>query len=76
MHPRTLQTKLANEDCKFADILNKVRKEVVVNILADKSIAIYMVSEKLGFSNPAIFSRAFKSWFNISPSEWRKINLT
>ncbi|WP_421194596.1 helix-turn-helix transcriptional regulator [Aeromonas enteropelogenes] len=72
MHPRTLQAKLANENCKFADILNKVRKEEVVNILADKSIAIYIVSEKLGFSNSAIFSRAFKSWFNISPSEWRK----
>lgn len=74
MHPRTLQSKLANENSKFADILNRVRKEEVVDILANKSVAIYMVSEQMGFSNPAIFSRAFKGWFNVSPSEWRKMN--
>ncbi|HDZ8897792.1 TPA: helix-turn-helix transcriptional regulator [Aeromonas dhakensis] len=75
MHPRTLQIRLSKENNKFIDILNNVRKDIVVNMLADKSVPIYIISDKLGFSDSAIFSRAFKTWFNITPSEWRKLNL-
>ncbi|MGL4337332.1 MAG: helix-turn-helix transcriptional regulator, partial [Turicibacter sp.] len=74
MHPRTLQLKLSHENCKFADVLNQARKDISVGMLLDDSIPIYTIAEKLGFSDSAIFSRAFRLWFNVSPREWRKLH--
>ncbi|WP_421194628.1 helix-turn-helix transcriptional regulator [Aeromonas enteropelogenes] len=72
LHPRTLQNKLANENRKFIDILEQVRKKAAMDMLSDDNLPIYMIAMKLGFSDTAIFSRAFKTWFNLSPSQWRK----
>lgn len=41
-------------------------------LLTNPEITIENISEKLGYSNPAHFSRQFQKWSGFSPSQYRK----
>ena len=41
-------------------------------LLQDKEIQIQAISERLGYSNNNYFSKAFKNYYGISPSEYRE----
>jgi len=46
----------------------KIAKKLLLNL----DIPIYVISRKLGFSDPLYFSKWFKSHLGISPSKYRK----
>ena len=53
----------------------KVRMEKAKELLSNPNIKIQTISEHLGYSNNNYFSRAFKNYFGISPSEYRERTL-
>ena len=56
------------------DYLNRIRLERSANILlTNKTVSITELAFNCGFSSPAAFSRSFKSYFNLSPKEYRKL---
>ncbi|MGG1556397.1 response regulator transcription factor [Paenibacillus ferrarius] len=55
----------------FTAYLIKVRMEEAQKLLKDPATRINEVSEKVGYSNPYHFSRAFKNHCGISPKEFR-----
>lgn len=52
-----------------------VRMENAANLLKDDSIKIQDVGAKVGFSDNNYFSKAFKNYYNLSPSDYRKEQL-
>lgn len=56
----------------FADYLLKVRMEKACQMLEDIQYKSYDIAYYVGYDNPKNFSRAFKGFFNISPTEYRK----
>ena len=54
----------------------KVRMEKACKLLQDESIKIQDVGESVGFQDNNYFSKAFKNYYNISPSEYRRDYLT
>ena len=72
MSPRTLHNRLQNQGITFRSMLLELRKDLVRRYIDDDSYSITEISFLLGYANTSSFSRAFRSWFGISPSEYRR----
>lgn len=51
---------------------NKLRIDEARRLLEDETLTIAEISEMMGFSSQAYFSKCFKNIYGISPSEYRK----
>ncbi len=65
----TLFRKLKAEGATFDQVLQKLRRERAVQLLVHEKRPVQQTAHMLGFSDPAAFSRAFKRWTGVSPSE-------
>jgi len=74
MHRRTLHRHLKHENTSYAELLDKVRKNLALTILAQTNMSLSQLSVLLCYSEPSAFSRAFKQWFKLAPNAWRKEN--
>lgn len=72
MSVRNLQRKLNAEGTSFKDLLEEVRCALVLEYLMDSSHSMNEIAYLLGFSDHSNFARAFRRWFNMSPSEKRQ----
>ncbi len=67
----TLYRKLKEEGTSFRDLLRETRLELAKNHLC-AGMTNSQVAYLIGFSEPSVFQRAFKRWYDISPGEYRK----
>lgn len=56
----------------FAELLLRTRMEKACEMLDDCKYRSYDIAFYLGYDNPKSFSRAFRSFYQMSPSEYRK----
>ena len=71
MSRRTLQRKLAEADVTYKQLVDDTRRDLALRHLDDHSYSITDVTFLLGFSQQSAFTRAFKRWTGMSPSEYR-----
>lgn len=55
----------------FVDLLFETRMQQACVFLQDSNVKIYNISSMVGYSNPNNFARAFKSYYNMSPRDYR-----
>ncbi len=67
-----LYRKLKAEGSTFMEVLDSLRRKLAINYLRDKRLSAKETGYRLGFSDPAAFSRAFKRWTGSSPSAFRE----
>jgi len=72
---QSLSRKLRKEGHSFQQLKDKVRKTRTINLLLQTDLSISEVSQRLGFSEDAVFYRTFKKWTGLTPSAYRKANL-
>jgi len=70
-----LQRRLHAEGQVFADIQSRCRHDIAVVQLKDGRTDIEALSEQLGFSDRHSFTRAFRRWTGLAPSEYRRQHL-
>jgi AraC-like DNA-binding protein len=63
--------KLKGEGTSFQQIKERVRRDRAIYFLTNRSCSIATIAEKVGFSDAAVFARAFKSWTGMSPKDYR-----
>lgn len=68
---RTLQRRLSEEGTNFAELVDKLRRELAERLLAQGHLSTTEIAFELGFSDPSNFYRACKRWFGHSPSGLR-----
>ena len=68
---RSMQRKLKEEGSSFKELLNQTRQELAEQYIENSRLSINEITYLLGFSDPANFSRAFKRWHGVSPSQYR-----
>ena len=73
MSTRNLNRKLATDDTSFKKLLLEIRSELANQYINDPTLTLTEISFMLGFSEISSFSRAFKRWTGLSPSEARKL---
>lgn len=72
MSSRTLARRLAAEGTSFNALLRKVHRERAMSFLRHTQLPLSVIAERMGYSDPAAFTRAFQSWTGMAPSRWRR----
>ena len=72
--PRTLSRKLQKEGVTFQELKDRVRRSIAEKLLASTDMSIADIAERVGYSEPADFSRAFVGWLGKTPSSYRSEN--
>lgn len=72
---RSLQRKLGDEGTTYRDLLNSTRQQLAQEYLRDRRYSISEIAFMLGFAEVSAFTRAFRRWQQLSPSEWREQSL-
>ena len=75
MTSRTLRRKLTQEGSGFQQLKDNVRRDQAIGFFEDTSLTMSEIGRRLGFTEPATFTRAFKKWTGVSPSDYRNYSL-
>ena len=71
MSPRTLQRKLAEANTTYLQLVDDTRKDLALRYIEDPRRSVTDITFSLGFSQPSAFTRAFRRWTGLSPSDYR-----
>jgi AraC-like DNA-binding protein len=74
MSERTLQRRITDEGTTFRELLNETRHELARQYLRNDSVEINEAAFLVGYEDPNSFYRAFRSWEDKTPAEWRAAN--
>lgn len=69
---RTFQRRLKAERTSFQKVLQEVRADLAVRYLRDARLKSLDIAMLLGYSNISSFTTAFKSWYDMPPTEYRQ----
>ena len=72
MSERTLHRRLAEEETRFASLVEEVRRERALQLLANRNVSCSEIAFMLGYGDATAFFRAFKRWTGVTPQEHRK----
>ena len=72
VHPRTLQRQLARERTSYAELLDEVRREVVMRHLTGSNLPMGQVALLAGFSEQAALNHAVRRWYGATPRQVRR----
>lgn len=67
----TLQRKLLHEGQNFTELVQQTKMEEACRLLQQRNLTLSDISELLGFSSQAAFSRFFRNKMNVSPLRYR-----
>jgi AraC-like DNA-binding protein len=68
---RTLKRRLGENGTSFSGIVDEVRRQRAMLLLEDRGLGIGEIAHRLGYSDVANFTRAFKRWTGRSPVAFR-----
>ena len=64
---QTLYRRLKAEGATFEEVLDGLRRRLALRFIREEGLSVKDAAYRLGFSDPAAFSRAFKRWTGSSP---------
>ena len=71
---RTLRRRLSDEETTFQAIRDQTRRNIAIRLLCQEdALPVSVISDRLGFSDPAAFSRAFRKWTGHPPVNYRRV---
>jgi len=70
--PATLRRRLGDEGQTFRTLKDELRRDMAIDYLGQRGLAVSEVAERLGFAEPSAFHRAFRKWTGGTPGEYRQ----
>lgn len=71
MHRRTLNRRLAERGTTLAAVLNTVRFELARRLMENTALPLSDIAATLHYADASAFTRAFRGWSGMTPSQWR-----
>jgi AraC-like DNA-binding protein len=68
---RTLKRRLSEQGTSFSSVVDGVRRQRALLLLDDRRVVLADVAERLGYSDVANFTRAFRRWTGTTPAAFR-----
>lgn len=72
---RSFYRKLSGYQLQYSDLVKSIRLELAKSYLSSSELSLTEIAFLLGYAEQSAFSRAFKQWENMSPSDYRKNHL-
>ncbi len=72
MSARSLKRKLADHGVSFSELAADMRRDEAFVLLAEGRLSIEQIAGRLGYRDPANFTRAFKAWTGETPRQYRE----
>jgi AraC-like DNA-binding protein len=69
---RTLQRRLEHRGTSLSQLVTTIRKELALQFLKNSKLTHEEIALTLGYSTLSAFNRAFKLWFKMTPSQYKK----
>lgn len=70
---RTFNRRLNEAGMSYSHICDAVKKEKAIHLLCSTNIPIGEISRRVGYTESANFSKAFKRWTGSSPKEYARM---
>ncbi|WP_372053330.1 AraC family transcriptional regulator ligand-binding domain-containing protein (plasmid) [Tistrella mobilis] len=70
----TLARRLASSGMSFRLVRDELRRDLACSLLRRTELSLADIAERLGFSEPSAFQRAFRQWTGQPPARWRRLN--
>ncbi len=71
MSVRNLQRKLKNLNTSFRELFDEIRRDLAKHYITTSDVSLGEITFLLGFSESSSFSRSYKRWHGVTPSEIR-----
>ena len=71
MSRRSLQRRLAEADAGYQSLVDDTRRDMALRYIQDPAKSATDITFLLGYSQQSVFTRAFRRWTGMSPSEYR-----
>ncbi len=71
---RTLQRRLAERGVDYSALVEGARFDIATQLLKDDRCKLIDIAYDLGYTDPASFTRAFRRWAGVTPSEYRHLH--
>lgn len=75
MHPRSLQRLLRRKEVTYQQLVDEVRAEAASRLLGQADGSITDIALDLGYTDTAHFTRAFRRWTGLTPTQFRSQRL-
>ena len=72
LHPRTFRRQLIAANSPWSEILDDTRRRIACDELRRRDVSIRELADRLGFSEPSAFTRAFKRWTGETPARYNR----
>ena len=72
---RTLRRRLKDEGKSLQELINQTRYDLARQLLSNTQMPVSKIAAALQFGDPNAFSRAFRTWAGLSPTQWRSLEL-
>ncbi|MFF0814044.1 AraC family transcriptional regulator [Rhodococcus sp. NPDC003318] len=72
LHPRALQRRLAESGQTFESMVDDIRRELAVTLLAKRDVPLSAVAQQLGYSEQSALTRSCRRWFGVTPLAKRR----
>ncbi len=70
--PRTLKRRLDDEGTSFSAIVDELRRQRALILLRSPAMSVDDVADRVGYSDIANFTRAFRRWTGMTPTAYRR----
>ena len=75
MSSRTLQRRLADQHCAYAELVERARRGLATDLLREGRYGLAEIAFLCGYSDQSTFSRAFRRWEGKTPASFRRASL-
>ncbi len=72
LSPRTLKRRLAEHGTSFSALVDELRHQRALVLLENRALSIADVADRLGYTEVANFTRAFRRWTGGTPAKFRR----
>jgi AraC-like DNA-binding protein len=74
VHERTLRRLLRDEGKSLRQLVSRTRGELARQLLSNTALPVSEIAAALHYDDANVFSRAFRGWTGLSPTQWRARN--
>jgi AraC-like DNA-binding protein len=71
INERTLRRRLEAEGKSLQQLISQARFELAQQLLRNTGLSVAVIATALRYEDPNAFSRAFRNWAKLSPTQWR-----